>query len=115
MDMRGRVYGDWCSLTITDLSLLGWGKRRVDLKKIQNLLSNLFTRILHLIRISLALNKLKRRMNPKIEKLRSRSPIRKFRKEIFSPNSPIQNNVQRKREKVSLLFSKLNKSLSLIS
>ena len=64
MDIREKVYGEQSPLFIPDQSLLEWGKRRVQLKKNQNLLGNLFTRILHPIRISLALTKPKRRINP---------------------------------------------------
>ena len=56
IDIRERVYGEQSPLFIPNQSLLEEGKRRVQLKKNQNLLGNLFTRILHPIRISLALN-----------------------------------------------------------
>ena len=67
MDIRQRVYGEQGPLFIPDQSLLEGGKRRVQLKELQNLLLDLLDKILRPVKISPALNKPLRRITLDIE------------------------------------------------
>jgi len=112
MDIRERVYGDRGSLFITDQSLLEWGKRRVELKEIQNLLGNILRNILHPIKISPVLNKPLRRITLDIEKPRRSIPGEGSsgrRSPILT--RPFSIEVRRAGERVFLYFSKLEDKL----
>ena len=112
MDIRQRVYGEQGPLFIPDQSLLEWGKRRVQLKELQNLLRNLLDKILRPVKISPALNKPLRRITLDIE-----NPSTSIlNEESLDRNSPILTHpfnmeIQREGEKVFLFFSRLEDKL----
>ena len=98
MDIRERVYGEQGSLFITDQSLLEWGKRRVQLKEIQNLLRNLLHNILNPVKISPILNKPLRRITLDIEKpSKSILDEESSGRRLADPNPPIQHRGSKSR------------------